>query len=76
MLFLGDKVLSIRQNGNSVSTAPLESYMTNQGSWCEQNITSALVSCQENDVFSLYFVSGDSGSGELLGEYLTIQIVE
>lgn len=50
--------------------------MTNQGSWCPHDVGPQLINCAENDVISLYLGGGGTGSGELLGECLTIQIIE
>lgn len=74
--FSGDKVFSIYQNGTGVTTASLESYMTNLQNWCAQTVSPALISCQENDIFSIYMSGRGTGTGEVLGGYLTIQIVE
>ena len=74
--FSGDKAFSIYKNGNRVTEIALESYITNQNSWCEQSVSPALIECEEDDVFSLYFGSDGTGTGDLLGEWLTIQVIE
>lgn len=78
--FPGDVTFTIIKNGTT-AVRGAESYMTNQGSWCPHDITPLLVDCNEsdikkNDVLSIYMGGGGTGTGELLGEYFTIQIIE
>lgn len=70
--FPGDTVFGLRQNNNEIQN----SYMTNLNSWCSQSIPATLLNCKEGDVFSIYLTSGGTGTGELLGESLTIEIIE
>lgn len=78
--FPGDVTFTIIKNGTTAIRGA-ESYMTNQGSWCAHDITPLLIDCnesdiKENDVLSIYMGGGGTGTGELLGEYFTIQIIE
>lgn len=78
--FPGDITFTIIKNGTTAIRGA-ESYMTNQGSWCAHDITPLLIDCnesdiKENDVLSIYMGGGATGTGELLGEYFTIQIIE
>ena len=70
--FPGDTVFAICQNNERKQ----ESYMTNINAWCSQSVSPALLECQEGDVFSLYLISQETGEGELLGESLTIEVIE
>ena len=70
--FPGDKIFQIAKNDVDV----VENYLTNQGSWAPQTISPMMIEVQENDIITLKFASGGTGTGDLLGEYLTIQVVE
>lgn len=69
----GDKNFHIRKNDTTiVKTA----YSGNSGVWTPFSIVPQLVKCQEGDVFTITCASGGTGTGELIGEALTIEIIE
>lgn len=69
----GDKSIGIEQNGTSIAGAYQSGDVT--AGYMSSSIIPTLVNVSEGDVFSLSISSGGSGTFEILGGRLTVEVV-
>ena len=69
----GDKSIGIEQNGAVVGGAYQSGDVT--GGYMSSSITPILLNVSEGDIFSLSISSGGSGTFEILGGRLTVEVV-
>lgn len=68
----GDKEFTIYKNDSVVADA----YNAEGNNWKSADISPLLLEVSQNDLISLKLISGQAGSVEILGGYLTIEVVE
>ena len=71
----GDKVLDIMKLSGSTQTIVSEDYEGNRGGWTTQSIVPTVVDTKEGDYLYPALTSGGTGTGDILGVYLTVEVL-